>query len=78
MHDGDELAGWGAVSRVRGEVQECDLAVLVDDDVGAELQGVVTRVTLTRSPARTARRPAAATRGRSTQSGFGLRAPSAW
>ena len=40
--DGDELVWRGAVGRVGGEVEECDLTLMVDDDVGAELQGVVT------------------------------------
>jgi len=35
--DGNQLFRRGAVGGVGGEVQECDLAVLVDDDVGAEL-----------------------------------------
>lgn len=39
--DGDQLFRRGAVGGVGGEVQVCDAAVAVEDDVGPELQRVV-------------------------------------
>lgn len=42
-HDGDEILRRSTVGRVRGEVQVGDPTIPVDDDVGAELQSVVTR-----------------------------------
>jgi len=43
-YDGDEILGRSTVGRVRCEVQVHDLTIPVDDDVGAELQCVVTRI----------------------------------
>ncbi len=40
--DGNELVWRSPVGRVGGKVQECNLAVFIDDDIGAELQRVVT------------------------------------
>ena len=40
-HDCEEFCRRRAVGGIGGKVQECDLTVRVDDDIGAELQGVV-------------------------------------